>query len=380
MAKTIREKIAFVGCGYTNATRKLERPETELAIEACRMACEDAGVDPADVDGINPQVHHYPAPDTADIVSGLGMKVVRWQREGGMGIEPCGIAALAIEAGECDRVLIVKIMNTIAPVTTPQIDPGSGGVAGPTQFEVPYGLGYSMQRVGLNARAYMHRYGYSEEDLGWLPVVEREHALLNPWAVMKTPMTIDDYMAARYIAEPVRLFDCDMPVNGAFAILMTRDSIAQDLKHRPVYLKAWAASQVRTLDHMVAEPLEGITPLAEELYRDAGLGPKEMDVWFPYDGFSFFASMWMENLGLVGRGEAGDYIKGGDNIRIGAEHPVNSHGGQLSEGRLHGMGHLLEATQQLRGTAGPRQAKKHDTAIISSVFPYTGAAGILSVE
>ena len=344
------------------------------------MACEDAGVDPADVDGINPQVHHYPAPDTADIVSGLGMKDVRWQREGGMGIEPCGIAALAIEAGECDQVLIVKIMNTIAPVTTPQIDPGSGGVAGPTQFEVPYGLGYSMQRVGLNARAYMHRYGYTEEDMGWLPVVEREHALLNPWAVMKTPMTIDDYMAARYIAEPVRLFDCDMPVNGAFAILMTRDSIAKGLKHPPVYLKAWAASQVRTLDHMVAEPLEGITPLAEELYRDAGLGPKEMDVWFPYDGFSFFASMWMENLGLVGRGEAGDYIKGGDNIRIGAEHPVNSHGGQLSEGRLHGMGHLLEATQQLRGTAGVRQAKNHNTSIISSVFPYTGAAGILSVK
>jgi acetyl-CoA acetyltransferase len=380
MAKTTRDKVAFVGCGYTNATRKLERLETELAIEACRMACEDAGVDPADVDGINPQVHHYPAPDTADIVTGLGMKDVHWQREGGMGIEPCGIAAQAIEAGECDRVLIVKIMNTIAPVTTPQIDPDSGGVAGPTQFEVPYGLGYSMQRVGLNARAYMHRYGYTEEDLGWLPVVEREHALLNPWAVMKTPMTIDDYMAARYIAEPVRLFDCDMPVNGAFAILMTRDSIAKGLKHQPVYLKAWAASEVRTMDHMVPEPLEGITPLAEELYRDAGLGPKDMDVWFPYDGFSFFASMWMENLGLVGRGEAGDYIKGGDNIRIGAEHPVNSHGGQLSEGRLHGMGHLLEATQQLRGTAGPRQAKNHNTAIISSVFPYTGAAGILSLE
>ena len=380
MAKTTKVNVAFVGCGYTNATRKLERPETELAIEACRMACEDAGIDPADVDGINPQVHHYPAPDTADIVKGLGMKEVRWQREGGLGILPCGIAAQAIEDGECDSVLIVKIMNTIAPVSTPQIDPASGGVAGPTQFEVPYGLGYSMQRVGLNARAYMHRYGYTEEDLGWLPVVEREHALLNPWAVMKTPMTIDDYMAARYIAEPVKLFDCDMPVNGAFAILMTRESIATGLNHKPVYLKAWAGSQVRTSDHLVPEPLEGITPLAEEIYRDAGMGPEDMDVWFPYDGFSFFAPMWMENLGLVGRGEAGDYIKGGDNIRIGADHPVNTHGGQLSEGRLHGMGHLLEATQQLRGTAGPRQAKNHNTAIISSVFPYTGAAGILSVE
>lgn len=380
MAKTTKVKIAFVGCGYTKATRKLERPETELAIEACVAACEDAGMDPAIVDGINPQVHHYPPPDTEIIIKGIGMKEARWKREGGLGILPAGIAAQAIEAGECDSVLIVKIMNTSAPVATPQIDPDSGGVAGPTQFEVPYGLGYSMQRVGMNARRYLHRYNYKEEDLGWLPVVERENALLNPWAVMDTPMTIDDYMASRYIAEPIKLFDCDMPVNGAFAILMTREEIAKDLKHKPVFLKSWAGSDVTIQDHLLGEQLEGITPLAEEIYRDAGLGPADMDVWFPYDGFSFFGPQWFENLGLVGRGEAGDYMKGGDNMRIGADHPVNTHGGQLSEGRLHGMGHLLEATQQLRGTAGPRQAKKADTAIMSSVFPFTGAAGILSVE
>lgn len=337
-------------------------------------------MDPAIVDGINPQVHHYPPPDTEIIIKGIGMKEARWKREGGLGILPAGIAAQAIEAGECDSVLIVKIMNTSAPVATPQIDPDSGGVAGPTQFEVPYGLGYSMQRVGMNARRYLHRYNYKEEDLGWLPVVERENALLNPWAVMDTPMTIDDYMASRYIAEPIKLFDCDMPVNGAFAILMTREEIAKDLKHKPVFLKSWAGSDVTIQDHLLGEQLEGITPLAEEIYRDAGLGPADMDVWFPYDGFSFFGPQWFENLGLVGRGEAGDYMKGGDNMRIGADHPVNTHGGQLSEGRLHGMGHLLEATQQLRGTAGPRQAKKADTAIMSSVFPFTGAAGILSVE
>jgi acetyl-CoA acetyltransferase len=341
------------------------------------MAAADAGVDPRDIDGINVQVHHYPPPATVDIVNGIGMRELHWQREGGLGILPAGNAAMAIDAGHCSYVLVCKIMNTIAPVTTPQIDPRSGGVAGPGQFEVPYGLGYSMQRIGLRARRYMHRYGITETQVGWVPVIEREHALLNPWAYQKTPLTMEDYLNSRWIAEPVRLLDCDIPVNGAFAFLMTREDIAKGLRHSPVYLASWAPQTSRVPDHLQPEILEGMSPIAETIYRDAGMGPAEMDVWFMYDGFSFFALHWMENLGLVPRGEAGNYVDGGERIRFSGEHPLNPHGGQLSEGRLHGHGHILEAVQQLRGNAGPRQAKKHSTAIISSVFPDTGAAGIL---
>ena len=105
MPKTVT-RVAFVGCGYTNATRRLERPETEVAIEACRMAIEDAGIEPARVDGINIQVHHYPPPETAEIARGIGMTNVRWQKEGGLGILPAGNAAAAIDAGECDAVLV----------------------------------------------------------------------------------------------------------------------------------------------------------------------------------------------------------------------------------------------------------------------------------
>jgi acetyl-CoA acetyltransferase len=376
MPKTA-SKIAFVGCGYTHATRALEKPEVDLAVEACLMAAEDAGLDPAEIDGINVQVHHYPPPQTEAIVKGIGMKEVCWQREGGLGILPAGIAAQAIDAGECKAVLVCKIMNTIAPVATPQIDPESGGVGGAGQFEVPYGLGYTMQRIGLRARRYMHRYGITEEQVGAVAVVEREHALLNPWAYQKTPMTMEDYLSSRWIAEPVRLFDCDIPVNGAFAFLMARDDIARTLRHPPVYLAAWAQSPERGQDHLLPEILEGMSPIANILYKDAGLGPEEMDLWFMYDGFSFFVLHWMENLGLVPRGEAGRYVEGGDRIRITGPHPLNTHGGQLSEGRLHGHGHILEAVQQLRGTAGVRQAKNANTAIISSVFPDTGAAGIL---
>jgi acetyl-CoA acetyltransferase len=376
--KTSSHRVAFVGCGYTHATRTLEKPETELAIEACLMAAHDAGIDPALIDGINVQVHHYPPPDTAEIVKGIGMKEVRWQREGGLGILPAGIAAEAIDAGQCSTVLVCKIMNTVAPVSVPQIDPESGGVPGAGQFEVPYGLGYSMQRIGLRARRYMHRYGVTAEQVGWVCITERNHALLNPWAYQKKPLTMDDYLSSRWIAEPVRLLDCDMPVNGAFAFLMAREDIARTLRWPPVYLKAWAPSPIRTADHLQPKILEGMSPLAETLYRDAGLGPQDMDVWFMYDGFSFFALHWMENLGLVPRGEAGNYVDGGERISIKGEHPLNPHGGQLSEGRLHGHGHILEAVQQLRGNAGVRQARHANTAIISSVFPDTGAAGILA--
>jgi acetyl-CoA acetyltransferase len=350
------------------------------------MAILDAGIDPAMVDGINLQVHHGAGPDLAAIATGIGMTDVTWHREGGsparfnVGILPAGIAAEAIDAGKCNSVLICKMMNTAAPITPPQVDPRTYGVSGADQFEVPYGLGYTMQRVGLTGRRYMHRYGVTAEQIGWICVVQREGALMNPWAVMKRPLSIDEYLTSRWIADPVRLLDCDMPVNAAFAFLLTRGDIAKSLRHPPVYLVAWAASTSDVPDHLQPEFSEDQAPFAKELYHDAAMSPGEMDLWFMYDGFSFFVPRWMESLGLVPRGAAGDYVDGGDRIRISGEHPVNPHGGQLSEGRLHGIGHILEAVQQLRGTAGLRQVAHASTAIVSSATPSNGAVGILARE
>ncbi len=378
MPKT-KNAIAFVGCGYTPLTRSLEKPEVDLAVEACRNAAEDAGLDPAQLDGINIQVHHWPPPSTADIAAGLGMRDIRWQADGGIGVASAGRAALAVDTGECDYAVVCKVMNTVAPVATPDINPGSGGVPGPTQFEVPYGLGYSMQRIGFTVRRWMHRYGITHEQVGWLCVTQREHALLNPQAFFKKALTIEDYMSARWISDPVRVLDCDYPVNGAYAYIVTRQDRAKDLRQTPVYLRSWVESEIPLLDfHLIAEDLgPGPSPWLTDLYRDSGVSPAELDVWMLYDGFSFFAPQWMESLGLVPRGESGNYMQGGKNIRFDGEHPVNTHGGQISEGRLHGAGHLLEAVQQLRGNCGDRQAKKADYAVVSTAFPNTGAAAIL---
>ena len=374
---TTKGKICFVGIGATQPTRTWgAKSEIELAVEACRAAAEDAGIDPADIDGINIQVHHYPPPDTTTIAAGIGMREIKWTRDGGgLGIVPAGEAALAIDQGKASITVVCKIMNTIAPSATPRINPADGGVAGPTQFMTPYGVGYTRQTVGLFGRRYMYERGYNQEQLAWIPIVEREHALLNPGAYMKDAMTMEDYMNSRYIAEPVRLYDCDIPVNRAVAYIITTEDRAKTMKHPPVYLTGWAGAEGEgAVNTPLYEPWDGVAPTATTLYKDTGVGPEDMDFWFLYDGYSWLAFMWLECLGLVKPGEAGPYIEGGDRIRITGEHPMNTHGGNLSEGRAHGAGQIIEAVRQLRGEAGPRQAKG-DYVILSSAFPYPSGGG-----
>jgi acetyl-CoA acetyltransferase len=371
-----------VGCGYTEVTRRPKKTEFDLAIQACRDAVEDAGIDPAEIDGVNLQSHHGVVPDFRAIAQGIGLGDISWSEEGSLGVFALSRAAQAIDAGLCKAAIVCKIMDTTAPVMPPSIDPDTGAAGGPWQFEAPYGLGYTMQRIGFTVRRWMHKYGITDHQVGWLTVVQREHAMLNPHAAFREPLTIQDYLESRWIAEPVRLFDCDYPVNGAFAYVVTTADRAAHLRHRPVILTAWADSGFGfgelSQHYLQPELVEWPTPLAQRLYRDAHLSPADMDLWMLYDGFSFFALQWMENLGLVARGESGSYVEGGSRIRYTAEHPVNTNGGQLSEGRLHGAGSILESVQQLRGTAGERQVKSANHAVVTTSYPNIGAAAILS--
>jgi acetyl-CoA acetyltransferase len=372
--------VDLVGCGYTELTRRPAASDEDLVVAACRQAAEDAGVPVEDIDGINIQIHHYPPVDTAAVVRRLGLRDVRWSSDGGLGVRALADAARALDSGVCDMVLVCKVMNTIAPVSTPVMDPETGEVPGPDQFDIPYGLGYTMQRVGLVMRRWMHRFAITPEQIGWVAVTERQNALRNPHAYFKEGMTLDDYLGSRMVADPVRLLDCDYPVNGAFAYLMGRADRVAGSRHRPVRLAAWTGPAGRggaVRPHLQPEVLDDLAPLVDEMYRDAGMGPADLDVWCLYDGFSFFVLQWMEFLRLVGPGEAGAYVAGGTRIAHGSAHPLNPHGGQLSEGRMHASGHILEAVQQVRGTAGARQLPGAGSAIVSSALPGAGAAAIL---
>lgn len=377
MARTDR-RVALVGAGTTSLSRAPERPETELAVEACRLAAHDAGIEPADIDGINIQVHHYPPPDTGAIARGLGMREVRWSAEGGLGVGALARAAQVVDAGEATAVVVCKVMNTVAPVDTPEIDPSSGSIGGFGQFEVPYGLGYSMQRVGFMKRRFMDLHRVSDEQIGWVCVTERAHALLNPNAIMTQPLTVDEYLVSRWIAEPIHVLDCDYPVNGAYAYLVARPELAVGAGTTPVDLIAWAGpGDGDRIPHLRPEPTQGLGPVARELYADSGLRPGDFDVWMLYDGFSFLSMMWMEELGLVPWGEVGAYVEGGERIAHTGEHPLNTHGGQLSEGRMHAAGHIVEAFRQARGVAGARQARRAEHVVVSSAYPYNGGAAVL---
>lgn len=376
---TTNTRVAIVGCGYTELTREPTASIADLAVEACSAATADAGLDLASLDGINLQMHHGDPP-TAEVARRLGFDTLRWSADGGLGIVALGRAATAIDNGEARSIVVCKIMESGNPVSTPLIDPETGRVAGRNQFDVPYGLGYTMQRIGLTSRRWMNRYGITAEHLGWLCVTQREHAMLNPNAFFKEPLTMDDYLSSRWIADPVRLLDCDRPVNGAWAYVITSEDIAKTTTHDPVFVLSWVDSPIEMLEFYLLEEDLGPapSPWLRPLYAESGLTPDDLDVWMLYDGFSFFPLQWMEALNLVPRGGSGPYVEGGTRIRFDGEHPTNTHGGQLSEGRLHGAGHILEAVQQLRGTAGLRQRDGAQNAVVTTAFSTTGAAAILS--
>jgi acetyl-CoA acetyltransferase len=370
-------KAAIVGIGQTPLSRKPVDTAENLVTAACKAAIEDAGLDVALIDGFNIQTHHPPYPDAHAIRGQLGLGDVGWAPMGGFGVAAMVEAVDAVERGDCQAALVCKVMDTAAPVNPPPIDPQTGGVRGPLQFEVPFGLGYTMQRQAMAIRRWMYRYDVTPEQIGWVCVTQREHALLNPMAIMQKPLTVEDYLASRWIAEPLRLLDCDYPVNGAFAYLIASGEIAKDLRWPAVQVLGSASGNAETVPHKHAEEYDEMGPQARKLYADTSFSPQDVDVWMLYDGFSTFPMEWMQYLGLVAPDEVGAYVTGGDRIRYTGEHPLNTHGGQLSEGRMHGTGYIIEAVQQLRGNAGPRQAGRAQTAFVSTGVPYSGAVAIL---
>ena len=203
----------------------------------------------------------------------------------------------------------------------------------------------------------MHRYGTTPEQLAQIALNARRNAALNPNAIYRDPMTIDDYFASRMITTPFRLFDCDAPCDGATALIVSRRELAEDLPGPPVYVEAMGTAmrdrpswdQIHDLTRTVG------ADAADQMWSRTSLTPADVDVAELYDGFSFLTMLWLEALGLCPMGESGPFVEGGHRIARDGPLPLNTHGGQLSGGRLHGYGFLHEACVQLRGQAGERQ-------------------------
>jgi len=222
----------------------------------------------------------------------------------------------------------------------------------------------------------MAEYGGRQEDFGHIAVNARRWGADNERAVLRDPLTMDDYLGSRWISEPLHLLDCDYPVSGACAAVLTTAERARDLAKVPVMIDTLAYGTGSNPDWIYADDFVfgGTIPCSKRLWETSSLRPEDVDVAEIYDGFTHITVSWLEALGLCGIGEFGEWVDGGRRIGPGGEMPLNTHGGQLSEGRMHGLAFLTEAVLQLRGECGARQVPDAKVAAVANAHgPQCGA-------
>ena len=391
--EVLERRAAITGLGQSDVGRRLFRDPLELTLDACLAAIEDAGLRREQIDGLAT----YPGAGGGPAgFSGAGISEVQdalrlelaWY-EGG--IESPGQlgsvinACMAVACGLATHVLCFRsvweataaaktgAIGVAAVVGAGRASPPEAGAqraererstdgrgfraSGGMQWTLPFRAYSAANWIALFAQRHFHEYGTTREQLGQIALNARKNAALNPKAVYRDPLTLDDYLNARIISTPFGLYDCDAPCDGATALVVSRADAARDLRKPPVRVEA-VGSALRGRPSW-----DQFDDLASMAARDAGamlwtrtdLRPADVDVAELYDGFSFIALAWLEALGFCGKGESGPFVEGGARIALDGELPLNTQGGQLSGGRLHGYGFLHEACVQLRGEGGARQ-------------------------
>lgn len=366
------EKQACIsGLGQSSINRKPTVYPFKLAVDACRKAIEDAGLTIEDIDGaacwpggITHVGEGSAAASVADIKNSLGLKL-NWYSsgEGAAMYAPVVNAIAAIAAGYCNHVLVWRSVGERWVPTYGRAS-SRGGAMPPTggwmQWTAPYLAPSAASWTALTADLHMRRYGITREQMAWIPIVQRRNAGLNPAAIYREPLTHDEYMASRMITTPFCLYDCDVPCDGTTAVIVSRLDAARDLRHRPIRFEAVGAAATDRMDSWFARddfPHMVMHDAARAMWARTDLKPADVGSAHLYDGFTYLTMLWLEALGFMKEGEVGDFIDGGARISLDGELPLNTNGGQLSEGRLHGLGHLHEAVTQLRGHGGERQVK-----------------------
>jgi acetyl-CoA acetyltransferase len=229
------------------------------------------------------------------------------------------------------------------------------------EYILPYYAPSAAIWCALYTSNHMARYGITREQMSAIPINQRRNAGLNPKAVYRDPITLDDYMSARMISTPFSMLDCDVPCDGGTAVIVSRLDAARDLKQKPIVIEAVGAGAYDRMDTWFGRsdfPHQAMNDAAKMMWSRTDLKPKDVNTAHLYDGFTGITMSWIEAMGFCGEGESGAFIEGGHRISLEGELPLNTNGGQLSEGRMHGFGHIHEAVLQLRGQAGARQVKK----------------------
>lgn len=376
----MRNRVAIVGVADTEVGVVPQYSATQLYVRAARLALEDAGITKDQIDGLitcaswaEPYLYH--AEMIAEYMQVFPRYCMGAPAGGGTTLAIMHHAASAIVTGMCNTVLVTMADSQVSGLSRDKAVEMMS-TAGHPQFERPYGPPIPAF-YALLARAHEHVYGTTAEQRAAVAVACRKHASLNPAAQMRKPITIEDVLASRMIADPLHLLDCSLVSDGGAAFIMTSAERARDFKHQPVYLLG--VGEGHSHEH-VTQALSLTTSAAKEAgeraYAMAGLGPGDVDVAELYDCFTPVVIIELEDLGFCSKGEGGRFVEGG-RIELGGELPVNTHGGLLSHchpGHPGSMFSITEAVRQLRGSCGTRQVEGAKIALVH------GQGGIMSTH
>ena len=387
-----RDLCAISGIGATEFSKNSGRSEVTMATEASLAALADAGLTPDDIDGI--VSCDYDLVGYNSLAESLGIpNLTYWGMTGPGGSAPCamvGQAVAAIASGQAKTVLVFRSLNGRSGLRfgqgTPKPDARVGGQMSFEEYFAPYGMVTPGQYFALVAQRHMSQYGTTHEALASISVACRERANANPAAQMHDrKLTLEDCETARPISSPLRLFDFCLETDGACALIVTSAERAADGPQKPALIRAVAQGLVARPQAGVMYPAlmrPSITDMparnaAATLYSRAGLGPQDVDVAQIYDCFTITVLLQLEDYGFCEVGEGGPYAESGA-LLLDGKTPINTSGGHLSEGYIHGVNHILEGVRQIRGTS-TSQVRGAEVSLVTSAPP-PGTSALLLVS
>ena len=372
----IERRTVISGAGQSDIGRRLFRDPLDLTLDACMAAIEDAGLTTDQIDGIAT----YPGPSAQPPgFSGAGLVEVQDALRLNLGWYTGGIelpgqlgsvidACMAVAAGLATHVLCFRSVyegSAQGKEGRSSVTPGFGGGGGGGSFrasgfmewELPFAAPSAAIWIAMFAQRHFYEFGTTREQLAQIALNARKNAGVNPNAIYRDPMTMDDYFAARMISSPFCLYDCDVPCDGATAVIVSHAGTVADLRKAPINVEAVGTALYGrpSWDQFDDLTTMACRDAAAQMWTRTDIQPSDVQLAEMYDGFSFITMSWLEAMRFCGRGESGPFVEGGQRIARDGELALNTNGGQLSGGRLHGYGFLHEACVQLWGEAGERQ-------------------------
>lgn len=372
MKAILQDRTAIVGIGQTAFGKGLPDSELSLACQAIRAALADAGLRPTDVDGL--AMFSMENGREVDVARSVGLGDITYFGEigygGGAGCAAVGHAAMAIATGQCEVAVAWRARKRADKASRPWAQTRER-VPGAWQWTRPFGLLRPVDEIAMLTRRYMHEYGATRDHLANVALAFRKHALRNPHAMMRDrPLSREQYMAARWISEPLCLFDNCLETDGALAVVLTSAERARDLPQPPVYLHSFAQGMPRQHQPMINffcdDPLAGPAhACARRLWAQSDVQPKDISVAQIYDAFSPLIPLSLEGYGFCARGEGGPFTDDGALEWPHGRLPTNTAGGGMSEAYVHGFNLILEGVRQLRGTS-TCQVENAESCLVTS--------------